>query len=80
MTPEEVRERRDQFAQAALTGLLVHINRDAPDPVRAAQVNAISAEAVEYADAIIARLDRTAIYPAEINPNDEAALHNARTG
>ncbi|MDP9764905.1 hypothetical protein [Deinococcus enclensis] len=80
MTTESIRTRRDRFAQAALTGLLAHIDRNAPAAVREAQLNAISAEAVEYADATIARLNRTAIYPAEINPNDEAAIDNARRG
>lgn len=80
MKPEEIRQRRDQFAQAALTGLLAHIDRDAPTAVREAQLNSISAEAVEIADITIAHLNRTAIYPAGINPNDEAAIDNARRG
>jgi len=57
-----------------------HIDRNAPHEVQEAQRKAVAAEAVEYADATIARLNRTAIYPAEINPKDETAIHNARHG
>lgn len=81
MKPESIRTRRDAFARAALTGLLHHIDRNAQPEVQEAQRKAIAAEAVEYADATIARLNQTAIYPATMhNPGDEAAINNARTG
>lgn len=80
MKPEQIRVIREAFAQAALTGLLSGVTLSDNDEVRAAQLRRISAEAVEIADITIARLNRTAIYPVEINPKDETAIHNARTG
>lgn len=80
MKPEEVRERRDAFTRSALAGLTAATRFDERAVVRDAQLRRLAAEARELGDLTIAELNRTAIYPAEINPKDEAAIQNARTG
>jgi hypothetical protein len=75
----EIRERRDAFAQAALTGLIAATRFDDLPVVRDAQLRRLAAEARELGDLTIAELNRTAIYPAPVtNTGDETAIDNAR--